>query len=648
MDRMRALFLPGSIFIAASLMAQTGTTMQAPPSVSTDQPTNALGRFLTRYKYTDVEPINLTNSTRLDALLRGGRLYLALQDVIALALENNLDIEIQRYGPRLADADLQRAQAGGLIRGVPTSLNNASTAATSALGGGNVLGSASGAANTGTSTGGTTGGAVFSTSGAAIPVFEPTAFASYNFAHRTQINANSFTTGTTSSVTNTNAPNIGFQKAFTSGTTAVFGWNTTHVRSNQPRAEINPFTTGNVNIQITQRLLQGFGTAVNNRNIRIARLGLKTTDLVFRQQVIQTVANVINLYWDLVSFNEDVRVKKQALALAEKLLSDNRKQVEIGTLAPIEIVRAEAEVARTQQDLTNSETRVLQQETLIKNAISRTGVASPAVSEARLVPTDSIKIPENEKIQPMQDLVRTAFESRPDLEQTRVAIEQSKIGIAGDKSALKPSLDLTAAATNNGLAGDINDIPIPGVAPGTPRVANGSLLGAYGTVLRQIFGRNYPDYSVGFQLNIPLTNRQARADLANDLLRLRQQELRAQQLINSIRVDVQNALIGLQQARAAYQAAYKSRIFAEQTLDAEQKKYALGASTIFLVIQAQRDLATAQGTEVTSLSAYSRARTQLDVAMGTTIETNNIVFEEAKRGVVTKAPTTVPGIDPGK
>jgi outer membrane protein TolC len=197
---------------------------------------------------------------------------------------------------------------------------------------------------------------------------------------------------------------------------------------------------------------------------------------------------------------------------------------------------------------------------------------------------------------------------------------------------------------NNGLAGSINSIPIPGTSPGFAfaRQANPFFLGGWGSVINHIFTRNFPDYSFSFQLNIPISNKQAKADMANDLLRLRQQEIRRQQQINQVRVEVQNALIGLQQARAGYQASVKSRIFAEQTLDAEQKKYALGASTIFLVIQAQRDLAVAQAAEVAALSSYSRAKVSLEQSTGVTLEVNNISIDEAKAGDVSKPPSTVP------
>ncbi|MBL8229457.1 MAG: TolC family protein [Bryobacterales bacterium] len=640
------------IVIWSLIAAQSQALAQQPGAMPTPTPTSnsrwsfeSLRQRLQHYKVQDITPINLRNSNRIESLLRAGRMYLSLQDAIALALENNLDIEIQRYGPRLAEAELMRAQAGGFIRGIPTSLNTNTTAVASSVTGGGGLGTfqARGGGG-GDGAAAQAGGFVFTQSGTAIPQLDPVAFAGYGYNHRSSINANSFSTGVPATVIDNQSPFFGVQKGFLTGTNVSLDFNNSHVRSNVPRAEINPFYTGNLGITISQNLLRGFGRAVNNRFIRVAKNEITVADLVFKQQVISTVSSIINIYWDLVSFNEDVKVKKQALALADKLLSDNKKQVEIGTLAPIEIVRAEAEVARNQQDLTISETRLLQQETVLKNALSRTGVSSPSLSDARVVPTDSLRTPSQEPVRPIQDLVNTALQTRPDMEQTRLSIESTKIGLEGSKSQLRPQLDLNASMRNNGLAGSVNTIPIPGLPPGvgfTPQ-ANPYFLGGYGSVLRQIFSRNFPDYSIGFQLSIPINNRQARADMANDLLRLRQQELRQQVQINQIRVEVQNALIALQQASASYQAANKSRIFAEQTLDAEQKKYSLGASTIFFVIQAQRDLAVAQGNEVAALASYSRARVSLDQSLGATLDANNISIDEARKGQVSRAPSALP------
>ena len=320
--------------------------------------TRPVGNLVGRYQWRSEAPANLANSSRLEALIRAGRIYLSLQDTIALALENNLDIELQRYALRSVDADLLRAQAGG----------------------------------------------------GTVPSFDPTATFNYNWQHITTPQTSSFITGT-SSLVNTQRPRTSACSKASSPAPRSVSAGTTPCPGAIPAAAISTRTPPRTSTsQATQHLLQGFGRALNNRNIRVAKNNLKVSDLAFKQQVIATVSTVIGLYWDLVSFNEDVKVKRQALALAEKLRGDNQKQVEIGTLAQIEVVRAEAQVASSQQDLTVSETRVLQQETILKNALSRTGVASPSVAEAHIVRMDQIRVPDVEPIQPIQDLMSGALD----------------------------------------------------------------------------------------------------------------------------------------------------------------------------------------------------------------------------------------------
>lgn len=587
------------------------------------------------YSWKDVAPIHLGNSSRLDQLMRAGKLYLSLQDAISLALENNLDIELQRYGPRISEAELQRASAGGSAR----------------------VGSAGGVSNatTGQGAAGAQLGAAAAQTGQALagqnldPVFTGT----MSWGHQTIPQTNTFVTGTSSLINQRTLANYGVSQSFLTGTTASFGFNNNLLAQNSGRNDFNPSKSVNASLNVTQRLLQGFGTAVNNRNIRVSRNNIKVSELVFQQQVITTVSSVISLYWDLVSANEDVQVKRQALALNQKLYDDNKKQVEIGTLAPIEIIRAEAEVARSQQDLTISETNLLQQETVLKNALSRTGVASPGLAEAHIIPTDKIRMPDNEAVEPVQDLVGKAINGRPELEQARINIESSKIGLKGSRNALLPSVDAFVDLRNNGLSGILNTQPIPPVPgapvgsvspPRNPANVDGFFLGGYGTALGQVFRRNFPDYSVGVSLNIPLRNRGAQADMVRDQLSLRQSEIRLQQTLNQVRVEVQNALISVQQARARYQTSVKNRVLQEQTLDAEQKKYALGASTIFFVIQAQRDLTAAQASEVAALSTYARARNELERSTGQTLVANSIQIDEALKGSVSRPPSAIPAV----
>lgn len=592
-------------------------------SVTLTSPGKGWGGLLGRYQTRSVAPVNISNSSRIDSLLRAGKLYLSLQDCIALVLENNIDIEVQRYGPLLAEADLLRARSGGTVRGVSTSVSAGSSGATGQ--------------NSATTSTVTTGGvSTIGTGGPSTGALEPVLSGTISAGHFTSPQTSTFITGTNSLVTRQEQANFTVTDNFLTGTNAQFNFRNTFTDQNNLRNVVNPSTTSQAELVITQHLLQGFGVAVNNRNIRVARNNLRVSDLTFKQQVISSVSNVIGLYWDLVSFNEDVEVKKKALALAEKLYSDNKKQVEIGTLAPIEIIRAEAQVASTQQDLTVSETNVLQQETILKNAISRNGVASLEIAEARIVPTDRIRIPEKDPADAIQDLFGRALDGRPELAQLKIQFDNSKINLTGTKNALRPTLDAYVDLRNNALSGTAVS------QPGVPAPSD-FFLGGYDNSLAQLFRRNFPDYQVGVQLTIPLKNRAAQADYATAMLNLRQSELNIQKQINSIRLDVQNSVIALKQARSRYDAAVKNRILQEQTLDAEQKKYALGASTVFLVIQAQRDLATAQSNEVTAESTYIKAKVQQDVAVGEILSHNNIEISEAVSGKVSRPSTpTIP------
>ena len=600
-----------AIFMSALLVAPAGLA-QSPAGASFEaRPLpHAEGLpFLREYRRFEAPPVNLANSGRLEALVRGGKIYLSLDDVVALALENNLDLEMQRYTPQLARADLLRASAGGALRGVPTTVTSAANSAQAQVTGGATGGTTATTASSST----TTGGTVITQTGSSIPNLDPLFYFSNSFGHRSSPQSNTITTGTTALISDSRNWQAAYQQQFLTGTTVSYAWNNTWFRSNNYRSDINPGWNPNMQLQVTQNLLQGFRMAVNNRNIRVAKNNLKVTDLTFKLQVMTTVAGVVNLYWDLVSFNEDLRVKQKALEVAQKFYEDNKKQVQIGTLAPIEVVRAEANVAQAQQDLVNSETVLLQQETILKSALSRTGVSSPTLAEARIVPTDKFANPTSDSAEKLADLIEAAMKQRPDLEQTRINLENSKIGLSGSRNALLPTLSVVGSLNNNGLAGPTNAVNAP--ANATPVVHNVDpfFMGGYGTALGQIFRRNFPDYSIAFTLSMPIRNRTAHADLIRDSLSLRQSEISQQRQLNDTRVNVQNALIAVVQTRARYQTAVKARLLQEQTLDAENKKYALGASTAFLVVQTQRDLALAQSSEVSALAAYSRASVQLDL-----------------------------------
>jgi outer membrane protein len=402
---------------------------------------------------------------------------------------------------------------------------------------------------------------------------------------------------------------------------------------------VNPYTSGDLDLQITQNLLQGFGRAVNGRNIRVQRNNVKVSNLQFQQQVITTVSAVLNLYWDLVSFDEDVRARRQEVATAQQLLEDNKRQVQLGSLAEIEVTRAEAQLYSSQQDLVVSQTNLRQQEIILKNALCRNGISSAGLENVHVVPLDKIQIPASDELRPLPELVTQALANRPEMLEARLNIDSNELNLVGIKNSLKPTLQAFAELTNNGLSGELNAL-----AAGSPGAEY--LAGGYGNLLAQIFRRNFPNYSAGLSLNIPLRNRAAQSDYATSLLELRQNQLNLRKNTNQVTVDVQNAVIGLQQARVRYDAASKARELQEQTLAGDQRRNALGAATVFQVIQDQRDLASSQSTEVQAMANYTHARISLDQALGKTLEVNHISLDEAMKGRLAREsglPANLPG-----
>ena len=645
-----------ALVCAVSLVVPPGAFAADPPQPPAGQPgagaapTGGFRRGITGAvinPYRDVVPPsnNLTNSTRLESLLRAGNLYLSLEDTIALALENNLDIAIQRFGPKLADAALKQAMAGSFARGVSTSvLSGPSSASVSSSGTTAGTNNSAGAISSNASSS-AVGASAISSSGPSIPSLDPVFTSGVSWGHLTTPQSSAFLTGTNSLIQRQDVANFALQKGFLTGTTVSLGLNNSTVTSNNPRSDFNPATTSSLALSFTQHLLQGFGHAVNSRQISIAKNNREVSDITFKLQVQTTVAAVVELYWDLVSFNEAVQVAKDALSAAQTLLENNRKQVEVGTLAQIEVVRAEAEIASREQTLLVAQTRTLQQETILKTALSRTGVSSPAVAAAHIITTDRFRIPDVEPVVPIQDLTAMALASRPELAQSRIQLTNQELTIRGSKNGLLPTLDLVANLSNGALAGDIN--PLPALA-GSPHSNTAFFIGGYGTVLSQLFARNFPNYSVGVNLSIPIRNRSAQAQVSTDELTYRQQQLSLQRLENQVRVDVQNAMIGVSQARAQYQAAQKAQELQAQTLDAEQKKLALGASTIYNVILAERDLVTAQSNLVAAEAAYSRAKVELDRATGQILEHNHVSVEEAAQGVVSRGPSPIPSTSAAK
>lgn len=613
--------LCASILVTISAAAQT--------AVRIEPAEGRLGWLTHPYQPRNVPPVSLANSSRLESLVHAGNLYLTSEDVVALALENNIDVEVQRYGPLLAKEVLRRAQGGGALRSVGLGVAPGPQSVSLQGVGVNANGIAVGGGG-----GVSSGGGIVTQLGPLIPSLDPSVAVFANFQHATSPQSNTVLTGTTALVQNTRTFQAQYSQNWDFGLNAQVTYASQHTKVNSQFFALNPFTAGNLDLQMTQNLLQGFGSAVNGRNIRVQKNNLKVTDLQFKQQVITTVSAVLNLYWDLVSFHEDLLARKREVETANLLLEDNKKQVAIGALAEIEITRAEAQLYASQQDLVISQTNLLQQEIVLKNALSRNGVATATLASVHIVPLDKIAVPQNNPLKPLDQLVQEALSKRVEIEQSRINLQSNQLNLAGIKSSLKPTLQAFAELTNNGLTGDLTSLGAaqPGVA---------YLVGGYGNLLAQIARRNYPNYSAGFSLNIPIRNRAAQSDYVTSLLEIRQNELNLQKSVSQVQVDVQNAMIGLEQAQARYDAAVKARMLQQQTLAADQKKNALGAATIYQVVQDQRDLATAVSAEVQAMANYTHARIAFDQAVGMTLEVNHISLDEALSGHVAR-PSTLP------
>ncbi|MGH9524708.1 MAG: TolC family protein, partial [Terriglobales bacterium] len=581
---------------------------------------------------------SFANTPRLDQLLRDGKLMLSLDDAITLALENNLDLAIARYNLSIADTDVLRTKAGASARGVNTGVvsgtpGGGGTGSTGASGGG-AGGTSTGAGGSGTGSGGivtsTLGG------GPSTPQFDPSLSGNLQIEHSTTRLTSTVLTGNIPfSQTNTGLANFSYNQGFATGTTLSVGFNNNRQATNSKFSIYNPILNSNVRMTLMQPLLQGFGVSLNRRNIVIAKNNREEADISFRLQIISTVSQIQQIYWDLVNAYEDLQVKQRSLALAQQLLSDTQKQVQIGTMAPIEIVSAQSQVATTQQDLIVSQTNLQLQQLYIKNAISK-NLNDQTLASADVIPTDTMSMPSQEPVQPIQDLISDALQHRPELATSRIDLVNREINKKAFKNGLLPVVDAFAFTGTSNLAGPPNPLnsSVPGFAPT-----------GYGDVFSGLFGGDYPDYGIGITISIPIRNRAAQADQVRSELEYSQAQVRLQQLQNQIRIQVRNAAFAVQQNRARVQAAQSAQQLAEQTLDAEQKKYLLGASTNYNVMQAQRDLAQSESNLVAARAAYEKSRVDLDTATGMTLGNLGIQIADAETGNVTQMPN-VPGIVP--
>lgn len=603
--------------------------------VDYSKPTSHFPYLVGPYMAHQVPPPSFGNTPRVESLLKNGKLRLSLSDAVTLALENNLDLAIARFNLSIADTDIMRAKSGESVRGVATGLVQGTP-------GGGVGGFGSGAPGAGA--GGTSGGAggagtgasglVQSTLGTGTPIdsFDPIITGGMNIDHATFPESSTVLYGVQSLQQHAGVANFSYTQGFGSGTLMTLGFNNDRVTSNSGFAILSPEVDSGFRLTLRQHLLAGFGFGPNLRFIHIARNNREISDVAFRGQVIATVSQIQNIYWDLVNAYEDVKVKERSLELAEKTLSDDREQVKIGAIAPMEVMKAESEESARSQDLLLSQNGLQLQELLVKNAITR-DLSDPVLASASVVPTDTMSIPAVEPVTPIQDLLSDAQAHRPELAEARMDLSNREITRKAAANALKPALDLVAWYGAYGLAG-VQTPPSQYQGPPIPPVATSG----YSTAFTDLFKNNSPDYAVGLNLTIPLRNRGAQADQIRSQLEYRQAQLHLQQLQNQIGIEVRNAQFALLQNRSRVEAARKARDLAQQTFDVEQKKKALGASTSNLVLQADRDLAQAESNFVEAMSTYEKSIVELDRATGLTLAHAGIEIEEAVRGEVQRIP----------
>jgi outer membrane protein len=663
-----ALFL-GTITIAAwaqeppaGPVPQNGPETSPVPMLNYTKPVSHFPNPIAPYTPRHVGAPNLANTARIDQSLRDGKLYLSLNDAVALALENNLDIAIARYNLNIADTDVLRANAGAAILGVPIGLVQNTPG-----GGVGGIGASSGASTGGTSIGAGgigagTNGLVSSTlgQGPVINSFDPVLTGTLQDDHSTQT-ATSLFQGVfpgNSLVQNTGTFDFAYNQAFHWGMNLSVGFNNTRQTTNSFFSSVSPALNSNFRATVTQPILQGFGFASNTRFIRIAKNNRELSDVAFRLQIIDSVDQIENIYWDLVFAYENARVQNESLAFAQKTLSDTKKQVEIGSLAPIEVVRAQSTVAQDQQLVTAAQTNLQLEQLLMKNALTRT-LKDPVLATAEVIPTSTMDVPAEEQIVPTEDLINEALRHRAELVESRIDLNSRDLSNKAIRSALLPTVNAFAYYGGAGVGGNQNPTntcaldPVPSFGCALPGPLSPTNPEPFfpttpiGPTLNQLINSTNPDKGIGLTLNIPIRNRAAQSVQIRSELEYRQAQMRMQQIENQVGIEIRSAQYNVQQNRASVESAKAALDLARQSLDAEQKKFQFGTSTNTLVLQYQSQLATAESTLVNAMVAYEKSRIELDRAAGTLLDHNGVSIDDAARGQVTHMPN-VPFIAPRK
>jgi outer membrane protein TolC len=557
------------------------------------------------------EPV-LSNSPRIETLLQNGRLMLSLQDAISLALENNLAIDVVRYTPWLDEVSLLRARSGvnGLVPFDPTvtgtfNLQDSVTPLNNPLFAGVIP------------------------TGATTPVNQaPPAYVQHVGNVNLQYNQY-FPTGTQ------------FQVAMTNNrTSSNFGFFNLY----------NPFLQSALTVTITQPLLRGFGSLPNTRLIIEAKRTVQVGISQLEQQVMATTSQVSNDYWELVYARENVKVEEAALGVSQRLFEENSRRLEIGTLSSLDVLTAQSQLAADKQALVQAQSAQLQDETTLLNDLTKNPF-DPALLSAEILPTTPISAPDTGENVRLEDAVKEAWQKRPELKQAELLLQNAGTDVKATRNELLPAVNLVGQYTASGLGGvqtsttstptgafaaglpvvDANGVPVAGLFQSTAIAAPSQVIfpGGVGQDLGRVFRGTYSTFEGGININLPIRNRAAQANNAQALLVERQQKTQYRQQQNSIFVSVRNALIALREDRASLAAAQEAKKLAEQTLQDEQEKYRLGASTSYNVVLRSRDVTAAEGTELRDRINLLEDELKFNQAMGRTLEVNQISIADA-------------------
>ena len=573
-----------------------------------------------------IPPARLYDSSRLNRLIRAGKLYLRVQDALALAIENNLNLEIDRYGPLLAASALERAKAGGPIRGVPSTSAQISTVNAGVGVNGSTL-SAGLLGNTGNIGSTTTGGATIEQIGQVTPQLDPSVQDTTVFSHLSQPqNRTFFVSQVPVLYDSAHTYNAVLNQGLLTGGSFQYRDYEQYLKENALTDILNPAYGPRMDLRFLQPLLQGFGTRLNDRFIRIGQANVTASREVFRSQLVDLVTSVLNLYWDLAGANDELKARRQAADNAQQFYDDTQKEIAVGAVPRADRLRAEAEVARTKQELTIAQNNAGQRETLLKESLSH--AEDPALEGAEIILLDQVDIPETDDLPGLRQMVADALEKRPDVAVSRYREQTAQMALIGTANPLLPNVTAFGRTYNRGVAGEPQTVF--GAGP------NQYFVGGYGSALRQIFRRNFPNNIGGVQVSASLRNRQAQGDYGIDQLQFRQLQMKDQRDLDQVVVDVSARVSALRQARARYTTALDTERLQTQLLEADRKKFNSGTATFNDIIIDQRSLVTARISVVTARSAYAHARVALDQVLGETLERYSISMDDAIKGQVTQ------------